>query len=327
MSQDLNTSEITSGENANISQLYTTANNEYVYYGPETFAICRGKTFQMKQLLFNPEEYFKIDFYIKILKWKRPAKKLKVGIWIDGVLYSKKNDGGLVKRHIGALKDGSLIEVKLEGATGGITRVEIVGELKDDVIADVDGNYYKTVIIGGQTWMAENLRTTKYRDGTDIPYKNGGANYRWYNDDITFKKPFGALYRYETGATGKLAPEGWHIPSVDEWNQLKNYLDSTGGQVGKALASVTCWDCSPTPGTVGNDQAGNNRSGFNGLPAGCYLYSHPRYLGFGKNTYWTTSTKILVDPFLMSMHHTGSDLEQHYDAEPMGLSVRCIKDS
>jgi uncharacterized protein (TIGR02145 family) len=327
MSQNINPSEITSQEEASGAMQYGLGSPEYTYYGAEHFVICVSNKFTMKQVLYNPVEYFKDDFYIEILKGKCPLKKLKVGIWIDDVLFSRKNDGDLVKRHIGPLEDGSVIKVELEGARGGYVRVKITGMLKDDVIADVDGNYYKTVKIGEQVWMAENLRTTKYKDGTDIPYKKNGATYRWYNDDITFKKPYGALYTYETGATGLLAPSGWHIPSIEEWNQLKSYLESTGGDVGKALASKTGWASSPTPGTVGYDQAGNNRSGFNGLPAGGYLYSHPKYFGMGEQTDWTTSTKIAADPYLEFLSYTGSDLEQHFDSQPYALSVRCIKDS
>jgi len=326
MSQDVNPSKITPGEDFIEEKLNLSVVPGSIYYGPIRFVIYIGKSFHIKEVLYNPEEYFKNDFYIKIQRGKCPLKKLKVAIWIDGVLYSKKNDGGTVIRHIGALKDGSVIEVKLDGAAGGFAVVTILGALKDDVIADVDGNFYKTVNIGGQIWMAENLRTTRYNDGTDIPYKTYGDTYRWYNDDVNYKKPYGALYRYEAGATGKLAPTGWHIPSVDEWNQLRSYLQSTGGQTGKALASKAGWACCATPGTVGNDQPSNNRCGFNGLPAGAYNYSHPRYFGLGDGTFWMTSTKDIVDPYLICMRYDSDDTEQHLDSQPYALSARCVKD-
>jgi len=106
-------------------------------------------------------------------------------------------------------------------------------------LADVDGNFYHTVVIGTQTWLVENLKTTHYRNGDDIPNvtdmwqwrdQTTGA-YCWYNNDINNKEPWGALYNWYTISDARgVCPEGYHIPSYDEWEMLKVFLN--GGYVG-----------------------------------------------------------------------------------------------
>ena len=99
---------------------------------------------------------------------------------------------------------------------------------KTGTVTDIDGNTYKTVQIGTQTWMAENLRTTKYNDGEAIPYVTDNSvwvkletpAYCYYNNDISNKKMFGALYNWYTVNTGRLCPSGWHVPTDAEWTTL-----------------------------------------------------------------------------------------------------------
>jgi len=100
-------------------------------------------------------------------------------------------------------------------------------------VTDIDGNVYHIVAIGTQVWMAENLKTTKYNDGTFIPLVTDSTawgnlstpGYCWYNNDAaTYKNTYGALYNWFTVNTGKLSPKGWHIPSDTEWETLITYL-------------------------------------------------------------------------------------------------------
>src|SRR5664279_513689 len=88
-------------------------------------------------------------------------------------------------------------------------------------ITDIDGNYYNIVTIGSQVWMAENLRTTKYNDNTPIPNITDNIEwgkssvsdaYCWYNNDISNKVPYGAIYNSGAANSGKLCPTGWHVP-------------------------------------------------------------------------------------------------------------------
>ena len=106
-----------------------------------------------------------------------------------------------------------------------------------NTVTDVDGNTYKTVIIGTQVWMAENLKTTKYNDGIQIPLVTDpitwinlkSAAYCWYNNDLaTNKNIYGAIYNWLVVNTGKLCPIGWHVPSDTEWTTLTTFL---GGEL------------------------------------------------------------------------------------------------
>ena len=140
-------------------------------------------------------------------------------------------------------------------------------------VTDIDGNVYHTVKIGTQTWMVENLKTTKYKDGSVIPlvtdnsawYNSLTPAYCWYNNDATsHKDTYGALYNWYAVSTGKLAPDGWHVPTNSEWTILENYVSAnlgTSGSVVKALSVTTNWITSTSAGAIGNDLTKNNSSG------------------------------------------------------------------
>jgi uncharacterized protein (TIGR02145 family) len=138
-----------------------------------------------------------------------------------------------------------------------------------DSMSDQDGNVYKIVTIGTQIWMAENLKTTKYNNGTLIHLEtnnNGWYNlvtsgYCWYNNDIANKANYGALYNWYAVNTGKLCPTGWHVPSDSEWTTLITYLGGEAIAGGKLKESgITHWN-SPNDGAT-------NESGFTALPGG-----------------------------------------------------------
>jgi uncharacterized protein (TIGR02145 family) len=106
-------------------------------------------------------------------------------------------------------------------------------EEPNDKITDKDGNVYTSVTIGTQTWMVENLKTTKYNDGTAIPNVTDFSAWRnlitpaysWpYNDASTYKAAYGGIYNWYAVNTGKLCPTGWHVPANNEWNTLQTYL-------------------------------------------------------------------------------------------------------
>ena len=162
-------------------------------------------------------------------------------------------------------------------------------------VTDKDSNNYHVVKIGDQLWMDENLKTTRYRDGASIPLvmddnewsSLSTPSYSWYNHSKElYKNPYGALYNGYSVGTGKLCPTGWHIPTVDEWNSMNDYLAINDygymgdqGAIAKSIASKTGWviplpflyhgNLIPIPdGEVGKDQQYNNSSGFNGFAAG-----------------------------------------------------------
>jgi uncharacterized protein (TIGR02145 family) len=156
-------------------------------------------------------------------------------------------------------------------------------------VTDIDGNVYKTVKIGTQVWMAENLKTTKYNNGNIITNITNPNTWRitstgaWcnYENDAETGDKYGKLYNWYAVNTGNLAPKGWHVPTDAEWTILENYLilngynfdgTTSGNKIAKSLAAKTDWTTNSDLGTIGNDLSKNNSSGFNALPGGWCSY-------------------------------------------------------
>jgi len=209
-------------------------------------------------------------------------------------------------------------------------------------VTDINGNVYHTVTIGTQTWMAENLKTTNYNDGTSIPNVTYGTawsilttpGYCFYNNDAAKKTTYGALYNWYTVNTGKLAPTGWHVPTDAEWTTLENYLiangynydgATTGNKIAKSLAATTLWNTYTAVGVIGNDLTKNNTSGFAGLPGGCCLNYGPFY-GIGSyGCWWSSSGDRTGGAWYRSLGYYGSNLDRYCYNKQYGASVRCVK--
>jgi uncharacterized protein (TIGR02145 family) len=213
-------------------------------------------------------------------------------------------------------------------------------------VSDVEGNVYKTVKIGDQWWMAENLKTTKLNDGTVIPVvelQTTWANSQsqepmmcYYNNDLANKNTYGGLYNWYAVNTGKLAPTGWHVPTDADWQKLQDYLiangynyDGTksGNKIAKSLASTSGWIDDPTLGNVGNDQASNNKSGLNIMSVGGRSESSTFYPTIGDGqAIWTSS--IYDSSNAKSVQLLADDYRPYggYGSKRIGLPIRCVKD-
>jgi uncharacterized protein (TIGR02145 family) len=197
-------------------------------------------------------------------------------------------------------------------------------------VTDIDGNLYHTVIIGNQVWMVENLRTTKYRNGglitkiTDKPAwqsTNTGA-YCWYNNDIKNKSTYGALYNwYAVDDVRKIAPEGWHVPSLQEWNTLLDYLGGSKVAGGKLKETGTLHWTTPNTGAT-------NETGFCAVPGG--LRNDPGdFYALGNFGYWWCADEgeNSSSAWSQSMGFILNEVENYgYCSKISGYSVRCIKD-
>ena len=199
-------------------------------------------------------------------------------------------------------------------------------------ITDITGNQYKTVIIGSQTWMAENLRTTRFNDYTPINLVTESSiwkdynvstpipRYCWYNNDsLTYSSTYGALYNWSVISTGKLCPSGWHVPSSSEWVKLILYLGGTSTAGSKAKESGTIrWD-SPNSGAT-------NESGFSGLPGG-KRHWQGNFEDIGKYGFWWNSSDYISDAGYNYLSSSSTSFGNSYWFKWYGLSVRCIKDN
>jgi uncharacterized protein (TIGR02145 family) len=197
-------------------------------------------------------------------------------------------------------------------------------ENKYSTVTDIDGNVYKTVKIGNQIWMAENLKTTRYNDGTPIPNvkdNNEWSNlktgaYCYYNNNYSNNAIYGTLYNWYAVNTGKLAPKGWHVPSYSEWKTLMAYL---GGEdiAGGKMKSLTLWN-SP-------NKDATNSSGFSGLPAGGRS-SDGTFYYIGYNGYFWSSTYCDTNnPWLFYLNFNYSYIYAYSLTKGFGSSVRCVK--
>lgn len=201
-------------------------------------------------------------------------------------------------------------------------------------VTDIDGNTYKTVKIGEQVWMAENMRATKDRDGKEIVLNNtcDDTLYRYCPDNNPKNvEKYGYLYNWE--AALRVCPKGWHLPTDEEWTQLTDYVSSQSqyvcrgdkNDIAKALASKEGWESYDESCTVGNNPSGNNATGFGALPAGGY---DGRYVTFGCSAYFWSATEIAFryGAWGRSLGYNITGVCLDYFIKQYAVSVRCVRD-
>lgn len=222
-------------------------------------------------------------------------------------------------------------------------KVKITGKVKD-----VDGNWYKTVKIGGQWWMAENLKTTRYNDKTIIPNltfdsdwiaedgtEGHNGAYCWYDNEITNKATYGALYNWYAVNTGNLCPIDWHVPTDEEWHTLILYLDGSASLddpsyiesyiAGDKLkeAGYAHW---VIPYSYPDYQGGTNESGFTALPGGWRDYNGT-FINIGYYcTMWSYAVASSYESRYRYMGYSYSVIVRSSIYRYGGLSVRCVRD-
>jgi len=197
-------------------------------------------------------------------------------------------------------------------------------------MSDIDGNIYKTVTIGTQTWMAENLRTTKYNDGTNIlnvkddsewAALESGAYCNYNNtENADTIATYGRLYNFYAVSTGKLAPKGWHVPSDAEWTELTDYLGGAGVAGDNLKETGTTHWTSPNTGAT-------NETGFTALP-GAYRLPTGTFYDIGYSGYWWSVTEYdATHAWHRLMDYYFSDVLWDYGGgKEVGFSVRCVRD-
>lgn len=192
-------------------------------------------------------------------------------------------------------------------------------------VTDIDGNVYKTVKIGNQWWMVENLKVTHFRNGDAIPNIADTTDWEYisraayciYKNNNSFVHKYGLLYNWNSVDDSRnIAPEGWHIPTNGEWWTLVNVL---GGEsvAGDKLKAKSGW----------YTNSGTNRSGFAALPGG--LRNKDEFYNLGYRGYWWTSTDNESSHYVpyWSLSYDNSVAKENYGSRHGGgLSVRCIKD-
>lgn len=252
------------------------------------------------------------------------------------------------------LKEGSKYYWRIEAIDnrGAISRSSISSFTTEGIvfnpnltygsITDIDGNTYKTIQIGTQTWMAENLKTTRYNDGTNIPlveqysswFNRTTPAYCWYDNDPYNKSTYGALYNWYTVDNGQVCPNGWHVPDIEEWHELINtvegkYIDledlySAGAKIRED--GLNHW--------VGSTPGLKNQSGFTALPSGLREAFRPDedddFGALGERAFfWTTESGLnaynVRIPIGFDLYYTHDGFYLLGPLCTYGYSIRCVK--
>lgn len=210
-------------------------------------------------------------------------------------------------------------------------------------VTDKEGNIYGTITIGNQVWMAENLKTTKYNDGDDIPLVTDNTawtdlttpGYCWYdNNQATYGGTYGALYNWFVVETGKLCPTGWHVPTDEEWKQLETTLGMSSlviddiGWRGTTEGSKLAGNASLWKDGILDSEPAFGTSGFKALPAGYRSFNDGGCYHIGiSTTWWCSDEYSTTHAWFRTIRDTYSDVyRDFYGDKNNGKSVRCLKD-
>jgi uncharacterized protein (TIGR02145 family) len=228
------------------------------------------------------------------------------------------------------MKNGKKIDYSVNEIEKITYSTTITGNRNDqNIFTDPrDGQTYRTVQIGNQIWMAENLKATKFNDGEAIPHGTtklywsscSNSAYCWYNNDEgTYKDTYGALYNWFTVNTGKLCPDGWHVPSLNEWNALGTFLGGNPVAGGKLKESGYSHWASPNKNAT-------NASKFTGLPGSSRDYSGQWAGSIGTHGEWWSGTSVDASHANnLSLSNDSEVLRNSNREKKEGLAVRCIK--
>ena len=241
------------------------------------------------------------------------------------------------------------------GGGSGSQEYPSTADVIRNAVTDIDGNKYDAVKIGNQVWMASNLRTTRYADGTAIPlgettsstepYRYAPGTYQNNEENMVNVPAYGYLYNWAAVMRGAessdanpsgvqgVCPKGWHVPSDAEWTQLTAYMatrpeyisSGNSNYIAKALAATCGWECSPDPDDVGYEPSTtNNATGFSALPAGYYC---GYYDGFGGGAFfWSSKESNSYYAWLRGLGYSDAVVSSYVYSKYDGYSVRCVRD-
>jgi uncharacterized protein (TIGR02145 family) len=216
-------------------------------------------------------------------------------------------------------------------------------DLTYGTMTDQEGNVYKTIIIGTQEWMAENLNTSIYRNGDAISTNLGNPQWistvsgawAYYNDDVSNACPYGKLYNWASVLDSRnICPAGWHVPSDGEWSTVINVLDpiANGGVNSPNVVGIAMKSSGSLQGgngywnISGSNITGENSCGFSGLPGG-YRGNDGNYYFLDYHGYWWSSTSYSNDSaWFRSLSHNLNNVDRSNIDVHVGFSVRCLRD-
>jgi uncharacterized protein (TIGR02145 family) len=201
-------------------------------------------------------------------------------------------------------------------------------------ISDIDGNTYGTVQIGKQCWMAENLKTTRYSNGTPIEYPgtdtqawvdNTTGAYAWYNNNADWKEHYGALYNWHVvNNPAQVCPQGWRLPDSNDFEALQRNLG--GGNIAGGKLKSTYTEPDSPPAWSSPNTGATNESGFSGLPGGNRAYNNGDFLLISvAGSWWLSAEEGKAQAFVIRLGASSAGLSRPASPKNNGFSIRCIK--
>ena len=299
------------------------------YFVTQSSAILFGEVEDANAIDF---EYGETTSYGKILKHTSTGIGVPVPIHVSSILRELSSNTTYHYRIkvLGSCQTSYGNDVSFTTLKIGENGINFNSNLTYGSVIDVDGNKYKTIQIGTQTWMAENLRVIRFNDNTSIPLVSGNWSnnttttpaYNWFmNDSSLYKNIIGAVYNWYAVNTNKLCPIGWHVPTDAEWTTLTNYL---GGEnvAGNKLreGGISHW------WYINDINNATNESGFTALPG--FMYSEGLFNSFITTAFWWSSTESDINSvWIRTLTGFGDGIGRFANGfKRYGYSVRCLKD-
>jgi uncharacterized protein (TIGR02145 family) len=239
----------------------------------------------------------------------------------------------------GVLHSDAIDEVPEASATRSFMVLSGVVCRSSPKLADIDGNEYRAVQIGEQCWMAENLRTTRYSDGASIPQVTDGTAWAqlssaaWCNfgNDVNFDATYGKLYNWFAAAEPSICPQGWHLPTDSEWQELELALGmppdelnvsgfrGSAQNVGGRMKTMVLWN-DPNSGAT-------NEIGFAGLPCGYRTYDQGMFDNLGVfGYYWSTTESGANNAWARGLYYNNIGASRDAYIKRTGFCLRCVRD-
>lgn len=227
-------------------------------------------------------------------------------------------------------------------------RQPVTPDVPRNVVKDHEGNEYPIKEYGSQTWMVENMKAKTTKDGKNIIKcpANGQFSYEepmaYYVRDNEQYSTYGRGCLYNFAAANEICPDGWHLPSVEEWRTLKNYIEKNYTGVynddvvtaAKAMASKSYWnDCDTVVGAPGYHSASNNTSGLGLIPVGNYISplgtgDDPDFYNYGwRSTLWTSDQITIENGYRVSLTNNDDTVRVGGATRHQAFSVRCVKNN
>jgi len=220
---------------------------------------------------------------------------------------------------VGSTQTLKAIALKSGMTTSSVeTRTYTIQPLATVSVTDPAGQTYKTVTIGSQTWMAENLNYAGANGTTGVCYGNSTDSCKKYGRLYTWSEVMQGSTSSRTSPSNVkgICPTGWHVPSDAEWTTLENYVDASGSTEGTKLKSTSGWS------DTGN---GTDAYGFRALPGGQVFIGTSDYAGY-LGYWWTATENDAANAWRRGMNYTRTTVDRNYQNNAFGHALRCLED-